>query len=1175
MPGFGFGPFGTSSFGSYPWAFQVFYDLLPSLHKTEDESNDFALRKFAYAVAETWTDLRNKADDFTDLRDALQARTAKSFTGSLTLGKVKIPKGVIESKGIDGSFTTLGEFTAPSGKFPASYKGKILRVWERTSPGKKREFTVNYVIDAQTLAVDPAIATGSQLRWEVETPGVADPTKTVIEISDGLVSEIFPGWSINDNQGEYTVSKRSLFPNIWDKGTPTLLQQESEGAAIIGGGILQDARGRFSAADIGKIVVIRSADDETTPGWYKVAAVPTATSVTLSPTPAITSGVAWAILPRSEITIQGSTLPVGTILKDGICDVVGASATTATIRVDAGVFGWADVGKKLTIAGIGYGHNGTYSITTIVDSFTVVITASGLTVATGLTWELRQATGLGSSLVEVEYHSPSELSELAKDFGLYIDALETETRQRRWVEHSGRWMDKKGSVAAYDAIGDCSGVDVDLSKLYRISPLITLPVTPLEDTEKSGTGGTLALNGLSVQFAAPFGSFSSSDAGKTLKIAGAATGGNNGYYLIETVVDTSTVIVTTSLTTTIPDANNGALSWQVLRLYTTEPPLIPRYDEVNASLLSDIVEYESGGGKEFVADQYCSEDTHRAQARVEVTSITSTSYNKHTVTVVGTVQFPTAPEVVAGVGQWKLISTLPISGNLVGVSITGSAPNMTLTISTSAFTSDMVGKYVNLSGASTFDNSGLFLITSVISGTQLVYDNGQGVAEGFTGVVVIREPHEYFIDTVPTRTGDCTIEIGGTGDSLSNPDIDGYTLLTDAAVTLSAAYEGRFIKLSGISTENDGLFEVVDVPSTTTLKYLNTAVSLGNARSFSTAWKIGLPYYQFEVRSTIAPYIGNAILVYECPRVLSCDYCSSYKMLMTLTPRDELFAEGADAIDSIVDRTVRRLDEVKPAHVEFIIKPQVSFRSSPVGTAGITGVLSNTVWPLTAADMRTAMGGYGTWTSIWPCNETSGILEDVVGSVDLSPLGTPLYSQAGSPTWDKAVGFDSATDAFAAASSASYDIGTTGGLAIYLCWRTVGLMGSDYILTKMQTGVKYYYIAQGSSGRIVFAVYDAAGIPLSAEVTPNHIDGNFHDILAIIDRDSGNVIQLATDLGVSATTSIAGEGTLSNTGVLRLGGTSPTNGRCSFMAIATGDITNLRNNAAAAIASMRTYTGRS
>src|SRR5690606_38548649 len=88
-------------------------------------------------------------------------------------------------------------------------------------------------------------------------------------------------------------------------------------------------------------------------------------------------------------------------------------------------------------------------------------------------------------------------------------------------------------------------------------------------------------------------------------------------------------------------------------------------------------------------------------------------------------------------------------------------------------------------------------------------------------------------------------------------------------------------------------------------------------------------------------------------------------------------------------------------------------------------------FPRTAAVMATVVGGDWTNGSGWLCQEASGDLAPVFGTVTLADSGTPTYQNAGVKTGDYAVGFDSSTDAFTGGTG-DFDVTATDDI-IWAC----------------------------------------------------------------------------------------------------------------------------------------------
>jgi hypothetical protein len=231
-------------------------------------------------------------------------------------------------------------------------------------------------------------------------------------------------------------------------------------------------------------------------------------------------------------------------------------------------------------------------------------------------------------------------------------------------------------------------------------------------------------------------------------------------------------------------------------------------------------------------------------------------------------------------------------------------------------------------------------------------------------------------------------------------------------------------------------------------------------------------------------------------------------------------------------------------------------------------------WPETAAEMA-EVAGYGTWSSAWFCDEASGDLADAYGAVTLAAASSPVYRDAGAFPGDYAIGFNSASDRFEAASSASYDLDASTSLAVYMCLKIAS--GSDgYILGKVAAGASWVLRNLDPNDHILVAL--VGGGSMSATVAVAHNDGLYHDVLMTIDRTNQRA-QVFTDLGESAAVDISSVGSMSNAQVLHLGATATaaaaTPHSVAFVAIATGDVPALRAHGAEVIAAMRAFTGRS
>jgi hypothetical protein len=227
-------------------------------------------------------------------------------------------------------------------------------------------------------------------------------------------------------------------------------------------------------------------------------------------------------------------------------------------------------------------------------------------------------------------------------------------------------------------------------------------------------------------------------------------------------------------------------------------------------------------------------------------------------------------------------------------------------------------------------------------------------------------------------------------------------------------------------------------------------------------------------------------------------------------------------------------------------------------------------WPNSPAVMNAAMGGYGSWASGWQCDESNGSLTDAWGGITLAPSSTPTYGNAGPLNGDFAVGFDDASaDAFSASSTSTYDITASDSIALYCCVKPTTMANRNFM--GKVSGIDGYAI-QGEVSKMQAFIGDGVAFAQNV-VNANHV-GDWCDILFCVDRTNQRA-QLFTNLGTSTALDISAIGNPNNAGAFTLGAfTSMFASTVAFAAVATGDIANLRANGAAAIAAIRSFTGR-
>jgi hypothetical protein len=236
-------------------------------------------------------------------------------------------------------------------------------------------------------------------------------------------------------------------------------------------------------------------------------------------------------------------------------------------------------------------------------------------------------------------------------------------------------------------------------------------------------------------------------------------------------------------------------------------------------------------------------------------------------------------------------------------------------------------------------------------------------------------------------------------------------------------------------------------------------------------------------------------------------------------------------------------------------------------------------WPTTAANLNLAMG-YGTWASIWLCDEASGDLADSVGGITLADGSTPTYRNTGAFGGDYAVGFDSVADRFEAAGAGTFDIAADGGIAVYICAKSSAAAANATLLGKISADGNDYWLLRcaNASGHVSALARSLAGTPAVSTLAANHCDGQWHDILYLLDRTTERV-QVVSDLGSSTAVDITDLTTIITFTSFALGqmnaiGVDALAHQAAFVAVATGGIDTLRANATTAIANIRRFTGR-
>jgi hypothetical protein len=286
----------------------------------------------------------------------------------------------------------------------------------------------------------------------------------------------------------------------------------------------------------------------------------------------------------------------------------------------------------------------------------------------------------------VSVTNPGQLRFLSEDFGFETDSRQREFRQRLMLEGVPAWSEFKGNSESYRILGAISGFNVTTYPLYRLSRTSYYQVYGVLPSEayivgeagssRSGTNGGLTVSGTEGQFTSATALFKEGDIGSQIYIppAGNSSGSNNNsLFTIIAVISSTTVLLDPQDlvdTGAVTDYGVGgtlsapALRWSIVRLYTTQAPSRPRFDDVNTEAMQFIVGAPPTTPN-FRMDAFCWEADFVDSYPVQITAVSPASGTGFPTVFTITVNPPplvdypvpgNTPDLspVASVGQWKI-----------------------------------------------------------------------------------------------------------------------------------------------------------------------------------------------------------------------------------------------------------------------------------------------------------------------------------------------------------------------------------------------------------------------------------------------------------------------------------------------------------------------------------------
>lgn len=574
-----------------------------------------------------------------------------------------VPKGakkrLTEREGRDGTIDSLGRFTAPSGTFSPKDVGKKLALSGSSVDDNNGWTEVVYWKNSTTVATSLLEIQGADSNGHVRY--FLRGGKSGVR-----VWHLKPGPS---TAASVSVSGNDIVVTLATNGGSVLQTTAAQVVALIQGSPAASALVTCEVTGTGASLAGETSSYLTIAGY----------GLTTDAGP-----IVWAVLPFPILVLAPNSRPNGLLIAEGAdLSIISSTSTEAVVRSASARFSSEDVGRILTLTSTTTPKNtGTFRITVFVAPNEVrVATTVALATEANIGWELRTAAFFADDLRRVEVSAPSILDFLAEDFGIEVDSLENESRQRSYVEHANQWMGSKGHSTAYDILAKASGVEITVKQLFRVTKPIytTIPegskyIIPEIASGKSGTSGTLSLVSGRLVFTSATAVFDITDEGKELRLTDTAVSGNNKLYTISDYLTPTSVRLAISESATALPMTFSALParWEVVRLYTDKAPQRPRYDEINSDLLSTWVTANLPG-KVFSVDRFCWEDNFAAYVNVTVGVSTLLPSGRYSVAVTG------QADVVVAVGRWVLsyadgteisLETLPV----------GTFPNFTFEI---------------------------------------------------------------------------------------------------------------------------------------------------------------------------------------------------------------------------------------------------------------------------------------------------------------------------------------------------------------------------------------------------------------------------------------------------------------------------------------------------------------
>lgn len=235
-------------------------------------------------------------------------------------------------------------------------------------------------------------------------------------------------------------------------------------------------------------------------------------------------------------------------------------------------------------------------------------------------------------------------------------------------------------------------------------------------------------------------------------------------------------------------------------------------------------------------------------------------------------------------------------------------------------------------------------------------------------------------------------------------------------------------------------------------------------------------------------------------------------------------------------------------------------------------------FPITPAEIATAIGAGASWREILTFQEASGNLTTLDTARAATAAGTAPptytidYAQSGPTAGHSSIklggsgGFTTSRFVFA---NAAVEPGTN-SFAAMLTFNVPSTPAGTYTMMGIETGADYWRVRMNTSGHILFQIFDGS-VSTLLTLAHNHT-GSFFNVLVSFDS-STDTLELTSRLGTASSTGIALGAINSASRGLAIGSTQSPINSWGYFAY-TQDITGLQTSPSTLIGNFETYTGQ-